>query len=64
MRVGLVTSGILHAAILGWAMLTLSAPDSFDVADVESLPVDLVSIAELTQIQKGAKDAKGLGSCS
>ncbi|MFZ2102512.1 MAG: TonB family protein [Oricola sp.] len=57
MRVGLVTSGILHVVVLTWGMLTLSAPDSFDVADVESLPVELVSIAELTQIQKGAKDA-------
>ncbi|QKV20452.1 TonB family protein [Oricola thermophila] len=57
MRVGLVTSGLLHAVALTWGMLTLSAPESFDVADVESLPVELVSIAELTQIQKGAEEA-------
>lgn len=58
MRVGLVTSGVLHAAILTWGMLTLRAPDSFDVPNVESLPVELVTAAELTQVQKGAKDAK------
>jgi colicin import membrane protein len=57
MRVGLITSGVLHAVILTWGMFALSAPDSFNVADVESLPVDLVTVAELTQIQKGAKDA-------
>jgi TonB family protein len=58
MRASLATSAILHAIILGWGMFALTAPESFDVADVESLPVELVSIAELTQIQKGAKDAK------
>jgi colicin import membrane protein len=39
-------------------MFALSAPDSFDVADVESLPVELVTLAEITQIQQGAEDAK------
>jgi outer membrane biosynthesis protein TonB len=58
MRVGLVTSSLLHAVVLGWGMLTLSAPESFEVDDVESLPVELVSLAELTQVQQGAEDAK------
>lgn len=58
MRVGLVTSGVLHAVILTWGMYSLSAPDSFDVQDVESLPVELVTLAEITQVQQGAEDAK------
>ncbi|MCI5074605.1 TonB C-terminal domain-containing protein [Oricola sp.] len=58
MRVGLVTSGLLHAVLLTWGMLSLSAPESFDVQDVEALPVELVSLAELTQVQKGAEDAR------
>ena len=58
MRVGLVTSGILHAVILTWGMVALHAPDAFDVPDVESLPVELVTLAEITQVQKGAEDAK------
>ena len=57
MRVGLVTSGVLHAVILTWGMISLSAPDSFDVDDVESLPVELVTLAEITQVQQGAEDA-------
>ncbi|GAB4360189.1 MAG: hypothetical protein Kow0026_22370 [Oricola sp.] len=57
MRVGLVTSGILHAVVLTWGMLTLRAPESFDVADVEALPVDLVTLGEITQVQKGEKEA-------
>lgn len=57
MRVGLVTSGVLHLVVLTWGMLSLSAPESFDVADVESLPVELVTLGEITQVQKGEKDA-------
>ena len=58
MRVGLVTSGVLHVVVLTWGMLSLSAPESFDVDDVESLPVEPVSLAEITQVQKGAEDAR------
>ncbi|WP_425417231.1 cell envelope integrity protein TolA [Oricola indica] len=58
MRVGLVTSGVLHVVVLTWGMLSLSAPESFEVDDVESLPVELVSLAEITQVQKGAEDAR------
>lgn len=58
MRAGLTTSVLFHATVLGWAIFRLSAPDSFQVADTEALPVELVSAAELTQVQKGAKDAK------
>lgn len=58
MRVGLVTSGILHAVVLTWGMIALHAPDAFDVPDVQSLPVELVTLAEITQVQKGAEDAK------
>ncbi|GEO87302.1 hypothetical protein GCM10007920_25580 [Ciceribacter naphthalenivorans] len=39
------------------ALVSISAPESFDVADVEALPVDIVPIEELTQIQQGDKTA-------
>lgn len=57
MRTGLTTSVILHAALLGFGLFTLSAPRAFDVADVEALPVDIVPISELNQIQEGDKKA-------
>ncbi|MEM8539454.1 MAG: TonB family protein [Pseudomonadota bacterium] len=57
MRAGLATSVTLHALILGWGLVNISAPDAFDVDDVEALPIELVSIEELTQIQEGAEDA-------
>ncbi|QPC85786.1 hypothetical protein GA830_02845 [Mesorhizobium sp. NBSH29] len=55
MRAGITTSVILHAAVLGFGLVTLSAPKAFEVMDVESLPVDIVPIESLTQIQKGDK---------
>ncbi|MDZ7823226.1 MAG: TonB C-terminal domain-containing protein [Ahrensia sp.] len=57
MRAGLATSFTLHALILGWGLVNLSAPEQFDVNDVEALPIELVTIQELTQIQEGAQDA-------
>ncbi|PWJ78366.1 cell division and transport-associated protein TolA [Pseudaminobacter salicylatoxidans] len=55
MKAGLTTSVILHAAALGLGLFTLSAPRAFEVTDVESLPVDIVPIESLTQIQQGDK---------
>jgi len=57
MKAGLVTSTVLHAAVIGFGLMTLSAPRAFDVTDVESLPVDIVPMEELTQIQAGDKKA-------
>lgn len=57
MKTGLTTSVLMHAALLGFGLLTLSAPSALEVADVEALPVDIVPIEELTQIQQGDKKA-------
>ena len=57
MKASLATSAALHALVLTWALVSLGSPESFDVADVEALPVDIVSIEELTQIQQGDKQA-------
>ncbi len=57
MKGSLVTSSVLHGLALSWMLLTLGGPEKFDVADVESLPVDIVPIEEITQIQQGDKNA-------
>lgn len=57
MRAGLTTSVILHAVVLGFGLLSLKAPSAFDVSDVEALPVDIVPLEALTQIQEGDKKA-------
>lgn len=57
MKTGLVTSVAFHALVLACAVLSLSAPRSFDVADVEAMPVDIVPVESITQIQQGDKKA-------
>jgi colicin import membrane protein len=57
MRAGLVISTTLHAALLGYGLLALSAPRAMEVADVEAFPVDIVPVESITQIQQGDKKA-------
>lgn len=57
MKTGLTTSVVLHAAVLGFGLVSLSAPKPFEVVDVESLPVDIIPIEQMTQIQQGDKKA-------
>ncbi len=57
MKVSLGTSLVLHTVALGFALVSLSAPASFEVADVEALPVDIVPVESITQTQQGDKKA-------
>src|SRR5688572_27008322 len=57
MKAGLTTSFVLHAAVLSFSLLTLSAPGALEVMDVEALPVDIVPVESITQIQEGDKKA-------
>lgn len=57
MKAGLTTSVILHAAVLAFGLFSLSGPSALEVTDVESLPVDIVPLSEITQIQQGDKKA-------
>jgi outer membrane biosynthesis protein TonB len=49
MRYSLAISIGVHAAILLAAIIVLPAPENFKVEDLESIPVDIVSIEELSQ---------------
>jgi len=57
MKTSLMSSVVLHAAVLGFGLVSLSAPKPFEMMDVESLPVDIVPVEEFTQIQQGDKKA-------
>jgi outer membrane biosynthesis protein TonB len=57
MKGSLGTSLVFHTLVLGWAMVSLSSPASFDVADVEALPVDIIPVESITQMQQGDKTA-------
>ena len=57
MKVGVVVSTVFHAALLGFGLVTLSAPRALEVADVEAFPVDIVPIDTITQVQQGDRKA-------
>ena len=57
MRAGLATSVTLHVVLLGFGLVSLQAPSAFEVADVEALPVDIVPVGDISQVQQGEKDA-------
>lgn len=57
MKGSLATSTLLHAAVLGFALSSYTAPRTLEVADVEAFPVSIVPVEELTQIQQGEKTA-------
>ena len=46
----------LHAAVLLWALVSFSGK-TFEVTPAESLPVDLVSEKQFSEMTKGVKDA-------
>ena len=56
MRAGLAVSSIGHAVVLGWGLVTF-APAAFDTPPTEAMPVDLVPISEITQLQAGNRNA-------
>ncbi|HZL61534.1 MAG TPA: hypothetical protein VFC32_04470, partial [Pseudolabrys sp.] len=49
----------LHAAVLLWALVSFSGK-TFEVTPAESLPVDLVSERDFSEMTKGAKQAPKL----
>ena len=56
MRTASAISTGLHAAVLLWALVSFSGK-TFEVTPAESLPVDLVSDKDFSEMTKGAKDA-------
>ncbi len=56
-RTASVISTALHIAVLGWATLSFSGK-AFEVTPPESLPVDIISDKDFSEITKGVKDAK------
>lgn len=60
MRVGLTVSLIGHAAILGLGYIAFPQARPFQVENIEALPVDLVSVADTTDLAQGNKNSKVL----
>ncbi|MDM9625944.1 hypothetical protein QTL95_08555 [Rhizobium sp. S152] len=58
MKASIVSSAALHCALLAWALISIGSPEQFKVEDFEAMPVDLVPVEEMTQMQQGDKTAK------
>lgn len=57
MKTGLTTSVVMHAALLAFGLFTLKAPHTLEAANIEALPVDIVPVSDISQIQQGDKKA-------
>jgi outer membrane biosynthesis protein TonB len=56
MRNGLTISAVAHAMVLLWSVITF-APRSFEAAATDSLPVDIISATEFSQMVAGSRTA-------
>jgi len=57
MRIGLVTSAVGHGVVLLWSIVSFAAKP-YDVAVTDSVPVDIISATEFSQLTKGVKNAE------
>lgn len=57
MKAGLTTSLALHAVALGIGLVTLSSPRPLELTNVESFPVDIVPVEEISQSVTGDRKA-------
>ena len=56
MKGSVISSAVIHAAVLGWGLLTFSSPAPLAV-DTEAMPIDIVPVESITQLQQGDKKA-------
>lgn len=60
MQFGLVISVLVHAAILGWALITIHSQRELGVPELEPIAVDMMDPSELTKLKQGSRTAKQL----
>lgn len=58
MRLGFVISIVMHTAMLAWAVIGMVSPRALPPLPEPPVPVEVISISELTRITKGRLDAK------
>ena len=58
MRFGLVTSSILHAVLLLWALLEVHAAKPLDLPKHEALFTEMITPGELNKLRQGSRTAK------
>ena len=58
MRAGLIVSVIGHLALALWGLISMPSPKTFDISNLEAVPVDFVPIDELTKLNLGVTKAE------
>ena len=58
MYLGLFVSVLLHAALLGWTVISIQSTPELRAPTIEPVAVDLISPSDLTKLMKGSRDAK------
>ena len=53
MRPGFTISTAFHAVVLGWGLIHFASVKPSEAPPVESLPIDLVSISDMTKMKQG-----------
>jgi len=56
MRAGLVSSAAIHVGLIGFMAISFASPSPFQ-PPAESMPIDIISDAEMTKMMAGKKDA-------
>ncbi|MCY6379313.1 hypothetical protein [Hoeflea prorocentri] len=57
MKLGVFISGLFHAVFLSWGLFWLSAPESHETLAIDAVPVDIIPVSSITQIQQGDRTA-------
>jgi outer membrane biosynthesis protein TonB len=60
MKGSVLTSLLLHALVAAWLLVSFGSPEPFEVQMTEAMPVELVPIEDVAQLQQGDKEAPKL----
>lgn len=58
MYLGLIVSVMLHAALIGWTLLSIHATRELKAPQSDPVAVELISPSDLTRLRQGSRDAK------
>jgi colicin import membrane protein len=56
--VGLLVSVLMHAALLGWTVVSIQSTPELRTPTIEPVAVDMITPSELTRLSKGSRSAK------
>lgn len=57
MKIAIALSSVAHAALLTWGLLNISAPAPLEVAEVESISVEIIPFTDISEAVQGEKEA-------